>query len=111
MLQGDEELYYEFPEPWCDPRTKVRRPGLEIFFAEARDPELIKTWFKEKREVPAEDEDWVKHLCYGVLRKMFQFADPEERGFDPTALMIPPSDHVSHDWSVECKMDNGSLNF
>lgn len=42
---------------------------------------------------------------------MFQFADPEERGFDPTTLMIPPSDHVSHDWSVECKMDNGSLNF
>jgi len=82
---------------------------LEIFFAEARDPELIKTWFKEKPEVPAEDEDWVKHLCYGVLRKMFQFADPEERGFDPTTLI--PSDHVSHDWSVECKMDNGSLNF
>uniref|UniRef100_A0A803MZD9 G-patch domain-containing protein n=1 Tax=Chenopodium quinoa TaxID=63459 RepID=A0A803MZD9_CHEQI len=61
LLQNDTEPFYEFPEPWYDLDKEKILPGLEIFFAEAKNEEFIKKWF-DKKSVFKKDFDWADHL-------------------------------------------------
>lgn len=101
VLQHDTEPYYEFPEPWYDPVKKQRLPGLEIFFAEARDEELIKKWlYKEPK--PKENIDWIEYLKQGVLRQLFtNFGN--EGNLDPMALTLPVNTRIEREGNVHLK--------
>ena len=100
VLQNETEPYHEFPEPWYDFTSQKILPGLEIFFAEARDEDVVEKWFYEK---PKQKEyiDWIEYLKHGVLRNLFstKFGDIED--IDPLSLIVPVEGDVQLQMKTE----------
>uniref|UniRef100_A0A803N0H9 Uncharacterized protein n=1 Tax=Chenopodium quinoa TaxID=63459 RepID=A0A803N0H9_CHEQI len=96
VLQNNTEPFYEFPEPWCDLDKEKIHPGLEIFFAEARNEEFIKKWF-DKKPVFKKDVDWADYLKQGVLKGLFSSISDYEARFDPITLITRIRTEVEND--------------
>ncbi|XP_077251893.1 uncharacterized protein LOC143891140 [Tasmannia lanceolata] len=73
--EGADCPYYGFSEPWYD-ESRLKLPGLEIFFADELPAEFYSKQIAEAVVTEEPDSDWVENFEPELLNSLFQTEAP-----------------------------------